>query len=337
MNQINSIDLIKDLESKSKKYMCLADVLIYLSLKLNCDVAVAAEILLSRIPLEQGINPSFFGQIIGMATFRQSPNDPLLSDLLENVITGTDGTPDENAFAGILVHQKYWEYSFIIEGLEQAISFKLDTISNELPDYLKPYKARIGIQLTEAANIMAGCKPREVINKLPDAENIDGFTALLWDAVDHQVLTGTNEVLDYSYNESLRVDITLLKDEVTEWAKKYDIQWPFDSSNQEKKGEVVLVEDTSQLIQKLKFEKEGIKKELFDLRAISPIFLNQYRQDDPLSIAIKLRNAEWSSFNENVRATIPSAEYLVAKIKSEYEMSDALAKAIEKVACPIQR
>lgn len=70
MSQINGIDLIRDLEAQSKKYMCLADVLLFLSLKLNCDASVAAEILLGRIPMEQGINPPYFGQKIGMATFR---------------------------------------------------------------------------------------------------------------------------------------------------------------------------------------------------------------------------------------------------------------------------
>lgn len=337
MSQINSIDLIKELEAESRKYMCLADVLFFLGLKLNCDVSVAAEILLSRIPLEQGINPSFFGQKIGMATFRQSPNDPLLSGLLEGVIIGEDGTFDDGPFAETSLSQKYWDYSFILEGLEQAVSFKLDTLSNELPDYLKPYKSRISIQLTEAANIMAGCKPRDVINKLPAAEIIGGYVASLWDAVDHKILAGTNEIMDYDYNESHRVDITLLKDEVTAWAKKHDIKWPFELSNQEKKEEADLAEDSVQTIQTLMVEKGRLEEELSDLKATSPIFLEQYRQDDPLSIAIKLRNAEWSSFNENVRATIPSAEYLVAKIKSEYAMSDALAKAIEKVACPIQR
>lgn len=337
MSQITSIDLIKDLEAESRKYMCLADVLFFLGLRLNCDVSVAAEILLSRIPMEQGVNPSFFGQKIGMATFRQSPNDPLLSGLLEGVIIGADGTFDDIPLAETSLSKKYWDYSFILEGLEKAVSFKLDTLSNELPDYLIPYKSRISIRLTEAANIMAGCKPRDVVNKMPAAEIIGGYMASLWDAVDHDILTGRNEVLDYSYNESNRVDITLVKDEVTEWAKKNDIKWPFELSNHENEDEVILAEDTAQTIQTLMVEKARLKEELSDLKANSPIFLEQYRPDDPLSIAIKLRNAEWSSFNENVRSSIPSAEYLVAKIKSEHDMSDALAKAIEKVACPIQR
>lgn len=335
MSQTNGIDLIRDLEAQSKKYMCLADVLLFLSLKLNCDASVAAEILLGRIPMEQGINPPYFGQKIGMATFRQSPNDPLLSGLLEGVIVGADTAFEDSPFHEMAFSKHYWDYSFIVKDLEQAISFKLDAPSQELPEYLKPYKTRIGIQLTEVANIMAGCKPRDIINKLPEAEIIGGFTASLWDAVDHNVLSATNEVIDYDYNESNRVDITLLKDEVTEWAKKYGINWPFELST--KTGERDLADDSAQTIKRLMAENDELEDELIDLRLGSPIFLGKYRPDDPLDIAIKLRNAEWGAFNENVRSTIPSAEYLIAKLKSEYAMSDALAKAIEKVACPIQR
>lgn len=335
MSQINGIDLIRDLEAQSKKYMCLADVLLFLSLKLNCDASVAAEILLGRIPMEQGINPPYFGQKIGMATFRQSPNDPLLSGLLEGVIVGADTAFEDSPFNEMEFSKQYWDYSFIVKELEQAISFKLDALSQELPEYLKPYKTRIGIQLTEVANIMAGCKPRDIINKLPEAEIIGSFTASLWDAVDHNVLSATNEVIDYGYNESKRVDVTLLKDEVTEWAKKHGINWPFELST--KTGERDLAEDSAQTIKRLMAENDELEDELIDLRLSSPIFLGKFRPDDPLDIAIKLRNAEWGAFNENVRSTIPSAEYLVAKLKSEYAMSDALAKAIEKVACPIQR
>ncbi|OFS12441.1 hypothetical protein [Hafnia sp. HMSC23F03] len=333
MSQIDGADLINELEAKSTKYMCLADVLLLFSQKLNCDVGVAAEVLLSRMPLEQDINPPYFGQKIGIATFKRSDGLPLLSSLLEDIIIGKSDVFEDNPFGESLLSEKYWEYSFIIEGLEQAISFKLDTLSQELPDYLKPYKTRVGIQLTEVANIMAGCKPREVINRLPEAEIIGGFMASLWDAVDHNVLSGTNEVVDYGYNEAHRADITLLKDEVTEWAKKHDIKWPFDVPNKE----IELADSFEQTIQTLKTEKEELEKELQQLRSSSPILLGHHRTDDPLAIAIELRNSEWSSYNENVRSTIPSAEYLIAKIKSEHAMSDALAKAIEKVACPIQR
>lgn len=63
-----------------------------------------------------------------------------------------------------------------------------------------------------------------------------------------------------------------------------------------------------------------------------------FRDDDPLLIAINIRNVEWESFDENnSRVTTPSADYVIEKLKEQYGMSHALASAIERVACPIVR
>jgi hypothetical protein len=69
-----------------------------------------------------------------------------------------------------------------------------------------------------------------------------------------------------------------------------------------------------------------------------PSQLGEFRDDDPLLIAIQLRNSEWSNYDVDDRRTIPSQDALVAQLKLEYEnMPDAQARAIEKVACPIKR
>lgn len=91
-------------------------------------------------------------------------------------------------------------------------------------------------------------------------------------------------------------------------------------------------------IDTLRNEISLLNEKLAQVTKKVPQKLGAYRGDDPLEIAINLRNVEWSSFDEDdARATTPSAEYLVAKLKSEYGMSGALAAAIEKVACPILR
>ncbi len=332
MLQINGSDLIDDLQSRSKKYMCLADVLMFLSLKLKCEMSVAAEILLSRIPLEQGSNPIYFGKKIGMARFRQSPNDPLLSGLLEGVIIGEGDDFNDNPFNEPSLSRKYWEYSFDVEGLEQAISFKLDTLSSVLPDYLKPYEIRIGIQLKEVANILAGCKPRATAKSGEVVDIINGYQDALWEAYDHGVLKGTNVITDYYCNEEYRTDITLVKDEVADWAIQHGLEWPF------KKSVEAMSENKDLIIDSLKKKNEMLQRELISAKAMIPQMLKQYREDDPLAIAIAMRNDEWLAFNEDdPRATTPSVEYLVAKLKTEFGMSGALAAAIEKVACPILR
>ncbi|HDU7917438.1 TPA: hypothetical protein RGH07_002313 [Serratia marcescens] len=88
----------------------------------------------------------------------------------------------------------------------------------------------------------------------------------------------------------------------------------------------------------LEKEIERLQTEVDELLTKLPCQLGDFRDDDPLLIAIQLRNSEWSSYDEDDRKSIPSQEALVAQLKQQYQnMPDAQARAIEKVACPIKR
>ncbi|WP_172728147.1 hypothetical protein [Kluyvera cryocrescens] len=88
----------------------------------------------------------------------------------------------------------------------------------------------------------------------------------------------------------------------------------------------------------LENEIEQLKSEVERLSSQIPSKLGTFRVDDPLLIAIQIRNSEWSAYDEDDRKTIPSQEALVAQLKQQYKnMPDAQARAIEKVACPIKR
>ncbi|HDT2998925.1 TPA: hypothetical protein QHL53_001122 [Proteus mirabilis] len=234
---------------------------------------------------------------------------------------------------------EYREYGFIREQLEECLGFSLGKNSDFLPDYLKPYKTRIGIQLEEAANILAGCRPREHVNSGPLVDIIHGYIASLWDAYDNGILSGSNVVMDYNYNEEYRTDVTLVKDQVTEWALSHNLKWPFELSSNKNNTE----NDTDELltkIEKIELENKNLKIKLNELKINIPSLLSQYRDDDPLAIAIKLRNEVWTDYDEDSRSTIPTQEWVVAKLIDDYkefEMTKAQAQAIEKVACPIKR
>lgn len=231
---------------------------------------------------------------------------------------------------------EYREYGFIREQLEECLGFSLGKSSDFLPDYLKPYKTRIGIQLMEAANILAGCRPREHVNSGPLVDIIHGYMASLWDAYDNGILSGSNVVMDYNYNQEYRTDVTLVKDQITEWALSHDLKWPFElpvnKNNTENSTDKLLAK-----IENIDSENKTLKVKLNELKANIPSLLSQYRDDDPLAIAIKLRNEEWGDYSEDSRP--PSQEGLVKQIMAEYGsgMTEAQAKAIEKVACPIKR
>ncbi|MFV8870351.1 hypothetical protein [Serratia fonticola] len=90
----------------------------------------------------------------------------------------------------------------------------------------------------------------------------------------------------------------------------------------------------------LEKEIERLKVEIETLSTQIPSMLGCFRDDDPLLIAIQLRNSEWSDYDIDHRKTIPSQEALVAQVKQQYkefQMPDVQARAIEKVACPIKR
>ncbi|QHM96002.1 hypothetical protein [Kosakonia sacchari] len=93
-------------------------------------------------------------------------------------------------------------------------------------------------------------------------------------------------------------------------------------------------------VSRAELEKE-IERLQFEVKKLStklPCQLGEFRDDDPLLIAIQLRNSEWLNYDVDNRKTVPSQEALVAHLKEQYKnMPDAQARAIEKVACPIKR
>ncbi|CNF39512.1 Uncharacterised protein [Yersinia rohdei] len=115
-----------------------------------------------------------------------------------------------------------------------------------------------------------------------------------------------------------------------------DLDTPLDNikAHAIKSKEPVLVGED---INKLKVEISELKEQIKKLNTERPLFLGVHINIDPLMMAIQLRNVEWQKYDEDDRSTTPSAIYLIEKLKQEHGMSDALARAIEKVACPIQR
>ncbi|EOB5457718.1 hypothetical protein ACIUVW_004078, partial [Yersinia enterocolitica] len=61
------------------------------------------------------------------------------------------------------------------------------------------------------------------------------------------------------------------------------------------------------------------------------------REDDPLYLAIQIRNQEWSKYdNENDRATRGNQTAIIKELEDK-GLPNIQAKAIELVACPIKR
>ncbi|OCJ22609.1 hypothetical protein [Serratia sp. 14-2641] len=96
------------------------------------------------------------------------------------------------------------------------------------------------------------------------------------------------------------------------------------------------VEETV-LLEKLMQENEILKEQNKKLKESTPSLLGKYRSDDPLLLAIEIRNSEWSKYDqENDRATRGNQSAIIQELEDK-GFSNIQAKAIEMVACPIKR
>ncbi|MDG2961028.1 hypothetical protein P7L91_09305 [Bisgaard Taxon 10/6] len=96
--------------------------------------------------------------------------------------------------------------------------------------------------------------------------------------------------------------------------------------------------DLEQEIKKLKSELEEKDKKITELQTALddkniPILLGVHREDDPLKIAIEVRNKYWTNYPDNVKSNTQIRGYIIR----DYSVTQTLATEIEKIACPIDR
>lgn len=89
-------DPLTELKKKANEYISVEDALHLISKKLGCSLAVAAELILSKLPDEYDwngnpVNPPFFGKMAGIATFSHCDEGPVVRTMLLNII---ENNPD---------------------------------------------------------------------------------------------------------------------------------------------------------------------------------------------------------------------------------------------------
>lgn len=87
-------------------------------------------------------------------------------------------------------------------------------------------------------------------------------------------------------------------------------------------------------IEKLKNEIEELKLKVSKNNSI--LYLNEFRDDDPLALAIDIRNNEWAGYVHDDKATRGNQESIVLELVNR-GLSRKQAESIESVACPIKR
>jgi len=91
-------------------------------------------------------------------------------------------------------------------------------------------------------------------------------------------------------------------------------------------------------IERLRSELEEKDKKITELQTALgdknvPILLGAHRSDDPLKIAIEVRNKYWASYPDNVKSNTQIRDYIIR----DYSVTKTFATEIEKIACPIDR
>ncbi|AOR59543.1 hypothetical protein [Pectobacterium parmentieri] len=90
-------------------------------------------------------------------------------------------------------------------------------------------------------------------------------------------------------------------------------------------------------IEMLRMEIDSLRRQIRKLENERPILIKKYRDDDPLYLAIQIRNQEWAKYDtENDRATRGNQVAIIQTLEGK-GFSNAQAKSIEMVACPIKR
>ncbi|WP_308317793.1 hypothetical protein [Serratia marcescens] len=90
-------------------------------------------------------------------------------------------------------------------------------------------------------------------------------------------------------------------------------------------------------LEKLMQENESLKEKNRKLSAAIPLLLGKYRSDDPLLLAIEIRNKEWEKYDpENDRATRGNQDAIITYLQNK-GYTKRQAESIELVACPIKR
>lgn len=116
-------------------------------------------------------------------------------------------------------------------------------------------------------------------------------------------------------------------------------------NNQTQKQESILPpvqasNNESEAIATLQNRVAELEGEIEKLKKLIPCHIGSFVEStdkDPLFQAIRIRNAEWLNYDPNNNDTRANQQSIITDLRTNYGFVEATAKAIEKVACPIDR
>ncbi|RYC47309.1 hypothetical protein [Pectobacterium zantedeschiae] len=135
-----------------------------------------------------------------------------------------------------------------------------------------------------------------------------------------------------------------LASEIWPWAKKELSEDSFsERGHQYHKQESIssgVADKSQESIDVLKNKIAELEKDIQDLKKSLPCHIGSFfggADKDPLFQAIRIRNTEWVNYDPNNSDTRVNQQSIITDLRTNHGFVEATAKAIEKVACPIDR
>ncbi|END2858458.1 hypothetical protein ACQ3X0_001041 [Escherichia coli] len=216
--------------------------------------------------------------------------------------------------------------TWILKKIKQA-GITLYTVNefNEVEPYIKPYENRSDLDVLYAKLDTVrkrGC--------LPGERDENGF-----------LVSGYWEDPEFENIGFIRGEIFAIFPDVLDALTK--LEGANSSENDEAQGsdieekELRTDDDFLSRIAMLEKENESLMERVNQLEKERPILLRAYRDDDPLYLAIEIRNREWANYNPNNDMATRGNQEAIKKELQERGFSSRQAESIELVACPIKR
>ena len=229
---------------------------------------------------------------------------------------------------------------FPLKGLEQDAS--LESSIKDSPQWMRIYAAKSGLRTYEMAWILEGKEPPDYY---PKTFPIVSKEKLYLSAINDSVLMGDIATKNTQWHIDDEPQTWLLEHQsVIAWCKRAGYEWPlsqFMQPAQTDNEQTTGMERSTQTADHqnqddLNQELDDLRKEVAELRST----VEELKKSVPLhpvrlmAKAIEVQHKHWQD-PENAR---PNAESIVAELLSQNPgLSEANARRIEAVACPIQR
>jgi hypothetical protein len=229
---------------------------------------------------------------------------------------------------------------FPLKGLEQNVSSEPDTKASH--EWMRIYAAKSALRTYEVAWIMEGKEPPDYYPKTyPVGSNEKRYL----NAINDAVLMGDIATKNTQWHIDDEPQTWLVDHQaVIEWCQRAGYEWPLShfmqpaltDNEQTAEPEHSTQAPAYQNQDELKHELDDLRKEVAELRST----VEELKKSVPLhpghlmAKAIQVQHKHWTDL-EGIR---PKADVIIAELRAEYpELSEFKAKAIEAVACPVNR